>query len=118
MSSPDRSHTDSGAHTGVAIMTGDPKRAILKLSGPMIIAMLLMSFYNLADAIWVAGLGDYALAAVGFITPFFMVLIGLGNGLGAGANSVISRCIGARNKAGADNAAMNAMVLTAAVSIS
>lgn len=117
MSSPDPSRPDSGAHAGVAIMTGDPKKAILKLAGPMIIAMLLMSLYNLADAIWVAGLGDDALAAVGFVTPFFMVLIGLGNGLGAGANSVISRCIGARNKEGADNAAMHAMVLTAAVSI-
>lgn len=105
------------AHSGVAIMTGDPKRALLKLSGPMIVAMLMMSLYNLADAIWVAGLGDDALAAVGFITPFFMILIGLGNGLGAGANSAISRCIGARNKKGADNAAMHALILTAALSI-
>jgi Na+-driven multidrug efflux pump len=65
-------------------MTGDPKKAILKLSGPMIVAMLLMSLYNLADAVWVAGLGADALAAVGFVTPFFLILIGLGNGLGPG----------------------------------
>jgi len=108
---------ESGAHAGVAIMTGDPKKAILKLSGPMIVAMLLMSLYNLADAVWVAGLGADALAAVGFVTPFFLILIGLGNGLGAGATSVIARCIGARNKTGADNAAMHAMILTVAVSI-
>jgi len=117
MSLSDPSRPDRDLHAGVAIMTGDPKKAILKLAGPMIIAMLLMSLYNLADAIWVAGLGDDALAAVGFVTPFFMVLIGLGNGLGAGANSVISRCIGARNKTGADNAAMHAMILTAAISV-
>ena len=76
--------------TGVNLLKGDPKVAILKLSIPMIVAMLLMSTYNLVNAVWVAGLGSDALAAVGFITPLFMVLIGLGNGLGAGATSVIS----------------------------
>ncbi|PKL59762.1 MAG: MATE family efflux transporter, partial [Methanomicrobiales archaeon HGW-Methanomicrobiales-4] len=66
---------------GVSLLKGDPKVAIIKLSVPMIIAMLLMSTYNLANAVWVAGLGADALAAVGFITPLFMVLIGLGSGL-------------------------------------
>jgi hypothetical protein len=50
----------------------------------MIIAMFLMSTYNIVNAIWVAGLGSDALAAVGFITPLFMILIGIGSGLGAG----------------------------------
>jgi Na+-driven multidrug efflux pump len=81
---------------GVSIVTGDPKRAILKLSGPMIVAMLLMSIYNLIDAVWVAGLGGDALAAIGFATPVFMIIVGLGSGLGAGATSAISRCIGAK----------------------
>jgi Na+-driven multidrug efflux pump len=49
---------------------GDPKKAIMKLSGPMIVAMFLMSTYNIVNAIWVAGLGSDALAAVGFVTPF------------------------------------------------
>ena len=39
---------------GVEILKGDPKRAIWKLSGPMIVAMLLMSSYNVVNAIWVA----------------------------------------------------------------
>ena len=41
---------------GVEILTGNPKKAILNLSGPLIIAMLLMSSYNVVNAIWVAGL--------------------------------------------------------------
>jgi Na+-driven multidrug efflux pump len=56
---------------GVVILTGDPKKAILSLSGPMIIAMLLMSSYNVVNAIWVVGLGSDALAAIGFISPIF-----------------------------------------------
>ena len=102
---------------GVNLLIGDPKAAILKLSIPMIIAMLLMSTYNLVNAIWVAGLGSDALAAVGFITPLFMVLIGLGSGLGAGATSVISRRIGAGDREGANTAAVQAILMTIAISI-
>jgi len=88
----------------------------VKLSGPMIVVMLLMSTYNLVNAIWVAGLGPDALAAVGFVSPLFMVLIGLGNGLGAGAASVISRRIGAGDHAGANNAAVHAILITLGIS--
>ncbi len=100
----------------ISMVTGDPKRAIRVLSVPMIISMLLIMAYNLADSIWVAGLGPDALAALGFITPIFMIVIGLGNGLGAGATSLIARCIGAVNKKKADNAAMHSVILTIAVS--
>ncbi len=96
---------------GIALLMGDPKRAILRLAWPMIAAMLLMSTYNIVNAIWVAGLGSDALAAVGFVTPLFMILIGLSNGLGAGVASVISRRIGAKDRKGADNAAVHALIL-------
>jgi putative MATE family efflux protein len=101
---------------GVALLLGDPKKAIVRLSGPMIVAMFLMSTYNIVNAIWVAGLGSDALAAVGFITPLFMILIGLGSGLGAGTASAISRRIGAKDKTGADNAAIHAILITLIIS--
>jgi putative MATE family efflux protein len=106
----------TGTTEGVALLTGDPKRAILKLSIPMIAAMLLMSTYNLVDAIWVAGLGSDALAAVGFMTPVFMILMGLSVGLGAGVTSAIARRIGAGNREGADNTAVHAILLSLALS--
>lgn len=110
-------HEPGVATEGVAVMTGDPRKAILALSGPMIIAMLLMSAYNLIDAVWVAGLGGDAIAAIGFVTPLFMILIGLSNGLGAGTTSAIARRIGAKNKEGADNTAMHALILSIVLSI-
>ncbi|OPX64065.1 MULTISPECIES: MATE family efflux transporter [unclassified Methanoregula] len=106
----------NNATDGVSLLMGDPKTAILRLSGPMIVAMFLMSTYNIVNAIWVAGLGPDALAAVGFVTPLFMILIGISNGLGAGVGSVISRRIGAGDKAGADNAAVHALLLVVVVS--
>ncbi|HNR25625.1 MAG TPA: MATE family efflux transporter [Methanobacteriaceae archaeon] len=102
---------------GVSLITGDPKRAVIKLSGPLIVAMVLSSMYNLVDAIWVSGLGGNALAAVGFVTPLFMILIGLSNGIGAGATSAISRCIGANDKKGVNNTAVHTIIITIIVSL-
>ncbi|NLX48910.1 MAG: MATE family efflux transporter [Methanospirillum sp.] len=96
---------------GVQLLRGDPKRAIIHLSLPMIAAMLLQSSYNVVNAIWVAGLGSDAMAAIGFVTPVFMILMGLGNGIGAGATSAIARRIGACDRKGANNAAVHGLLL-------
>ena len=101
----------------VDLIMGDPKKAIRKLSVPMMVSMLLIMAYNLADSIWVAGLGVDALAALGFITPLFLIIVGLGNGIGSGANSFIARSLGAKNKKQADNTALHAIVLTILLSI-
>ncbi|WP_295113447.1 MATE family efflux transporter [uncultured Methanobrevibacter sp.] len=104
-------------NSNIEMITGDPKKAIIKLALPMMVSMLLIMMYNIADSIWVAGLGADALAAVGFITPLFMVLVGLGNGIGAGANSLIARNIGAKNIEQANNAGLHAIVLSIIVSV-
>lgn len=116
MSKIDNQNSKGEVDKRISMITGDPKKAIRTLSVPMIISMLLLMAYNLADSIWVAGLGPNALAALGFITPVFMIVIGLGNGLGAGATSLIARCIGAENKKGADNAAIHSVILTVGLS--
>ena len=65
-----------GKHANIELITGDPKKAINKLAWPMMLSMLLIMLYNLADSVWVSGLGADALAALGFITPLFMIIIG------------------------------------------
>jgi putative MATE family efflux protein len=114
---PQESPFEKDTTEGIALLMGDPKKAIIKLSGPMIVAMLLMSTYNIVNAIWVAGLGSDALAAVGFVTPLFMILMGLSNGLGAGVASLISRRIGAKDKTGADNAAVYGLLFVIILSV-
>ncbi|MDL2271392.1 MATE family efflux transporter [Methanobrevibacter sp. OttesenSCG-928-I08] len=101
----------------INIITGDPKKAIKKLAWPMMISMFVTMAYNLADGVWIAGLGTNALAALGFTTPLFMVVVGLGSGLGAGANSLIARYIGSNNKKEADNAAIHSILITIVISI-
>ena len=101
----------------VEMITGDPKKAINKLSVPIIASMFLIFANNIIDSIWVAGLGPEPLAALGYVTPLFMIMVGFGNGLGAGGNSLISRYIGAENKKSANNAAIHNLILSAVVSV-
>ena len=101
----------------VEMITGDPKKAINKLSLPIIASMFLIFVNNIIDSIWVAGLGTEPLAALGYITPLFLILVGFGNGLGAGGNSLISRYIGAEDKHSANNAAIHNLILSVIVSI-
>ena len=102
---------------GVDTLLGDPKKAIVALSVPFMIAMVVQTANNLIDSVWVAGLGPGALAAVGFVFPLFFILVGVGNGVGVGAASAIGRAIGRGEKRTADKIASQAMVLTIAVSI-
>jgi len=96
---------------GVKTLLGDPKKAILRISAPMMVAMFVTSMYNVVDAMWVSGLGSDALAAVGLFFPFFMMLVALASGLGVGGSSAISRRIGEGNKALADNTAIHTFLI-------
>lgn len=98
-------------------LAGDPKKAILKLGLPMMFAMSIQTIYNLVDTFWVSGLGSDALAAVGFVFPFFFASIALSTGLGVGGGSAISRRLGARDKQGADNVAVHTMILMLVLSL-
>lgn len=102
---------------GVDLMLQNPKRALIRMSIPLIISLLITSFYNLIDAAWVSGLGADALAGVGFFTPIFMILVGFGNGLGSGAAFALSKYLGEDDKSKADNASIHSIIIDVAVSI-
>ena len=79
------------ANKNVELMRGKPEIAVRKLAIPIMISMLLTASYNIVDGIWIAGLGQTAIAGIGFVTPIFMILNGVSVGLGNGATSSISR---------------------------
>lgn len=101
----------------IETITGDPKKAINKLAMPTIFSLLLMFLNNLIDSFWVSGINIDALAALGFISPLYLVLIGIGSGIGAGGNSLISRYVGASKFEDANNAVLHTIILTFLVSI-
>lgn len=104
------------ANENVKTILGDPKKAIRKLAFPTILSMLLLMVNNLTDAIFVAGLGGDAIAAIGFITPLFLVIIGIGNAIGAGANAYIARALGERNQMKVNDGATHSVIIGIIVS--
>ena len=101
----------------IDLIVNHPKRAINKLALPIIISNLFMMLNNIIDGIWVAGLGPHPLAAVGFVTPLFLALVGFANGLGAGSNSLLARYIGAERYEDAGNGAIHSIALSVIVTI-
>ncbi|MCQ2977149.1 MAG: MATE family efflux transporter [archaeon] len=103
--------------TGVNSIIGEPKKALLRMSIPLIISLFITGLYNIVDAIWVSGLGADALAGVGYVMPIFIALMGIGNGLGAGSTFALSKYIGENNKKKADNGGVHAILITFLISI-
>ena len=101
----------------VELMRGEPEIAVRKLAIPIMISMILMASYNIVDGIWVAGLGQAAIAGIGFVTPIFMILNGISIGLGSGATSSISRAVGAKDHETANNSATHSLLIFLAASI-
>ncbi len=102
--------------SGVKTLLGDPKKAVIRLSIPMIVAMAIQTIYNLVDGFFVSTISHDALDAVGFFFPFFFTLIALSTGIGIGASSALSRRIGMRDKDGSDNVAIHSLLMMMAAS--
>lgn len=90
-------------------------RTIARLSAPMTVGVLSIMLVGLADSFFLGQVGEAELAAVGFVYPVMIALTSLGIGMSAGANSVISRALGAGQ--GSDAARLSAHALFYAVSV-
>ena len=102
---------------GVNLLRGNPKKAVLKLSLPLMLSMMVISLYNIIDSFWVAGLGADQLAAVGFVIPLEFLIISIGTSIGAGITSVVSKYIGEKNDKLADNSAAHGVILSIIFSV-
>jgi len=88
-----------------------PRKGIISLAMPMIIAFLFQTGFNIVDTIFVGRLGAEAIAGVSLAFPFQMFIISLCSGLGIGAQSLIARSIGASRKKDADRAAGHVIMM-------
>ncbi len=81
----------------VDMIGGDVKKILIQLTLPMMMGFIAMIIFNTADTIYVGMLGSDELAALSFTFPVAMFFIGLAQGLGIGASSVVAREMGAGN---------------------
>lgn len=109
--------TNESKKENIELILGDYKKAIRKLSWPIVVSLLISVSYNFIDCMWVAKLGSNELAAMGLILPLYFVFVAFGSGLATGVNSLIARYIGARNFKNASNSAVHGIFLTIIASI-
>jgi putative MATE family efflux protein len=86
-------------------------KGIFLLAIPMIASNLLQAAFNLVDMIWVGRLGASALAAVAMSGQVLMVVMFVMIGIGVGTTAKVARAIGEKDKAKADNVAMQSLIL-------
>ena len=90
----------------------NPKKALWKLSLPMMVGMSVQAIYLLVDTAFIGKwVGGTALAALGYVFPYFFIIMGITFGLGSGVTTVIAQYIGAKDKKNADNAAEHTILL-------
>ena len=100
-----------GAKSCVAEFIANPRKAVWKLSVPVMARMAIQTLYNIVDMVFVGRLGGNAVAALTFNMPIGFFAMGIAFGMGTGVTSVIARFIGADDKESADNAAEHAMLV-------
>ncbi len=58
----------------------NPKKAIKEFAIPIIILHVIITMYNLVDGIWISGIIEAAIVAVGTLIPTFSILTGVSEG--------------------------------------
>ena len=69
-------------------------KLLLKMSPPVMLALLIQSIYNIADSFFVAKYSIEGLTALSIIYPIQLLITALATGTGAGVNILISRLDG------------------------
>lgn len=95
----------------------NPKKALITLSIPIALGMMVQALYNVVDTAFVGRLGSDAIAALTFSFPLFFILIALNAGMSSGMGSRISRYLGEKNKPAAENTAMHGIILSSILAV-
>lgn len=83
-----------------SMITGNPTKALIAFTLPMVGGNLFQQFYNIVDSIIVGNVvGEDALAAVGASTAITMLFVMVAIGTGIGCSVVISQLFGANQLA-------------------
>lgn len=81
----------------VNMVNGNPTKALIGFTLPMVAGNLFQQFYNIMDSIIVGNVvGEEALAAVGASTAITMLFVMVAMGTGIGCSVVISQLFGAK----------------------
>ena len=88
-----------------------PKKSFWKLSIPIIAFCIFDAIYGIVDMLWVSQISVEATFALGVSIPFTTLIFALGDSVGQGTNSIMSRFIGSGDYESSYNALIHGMLL-------
>jgi putative MATE family efflux protein len=106
-----------GAHVNYDYTEGSIGRAILLLSVPMVLEMLMESVFVVCDVFFVGRLGKEAVATVGLTESMMTLVYTLAIGLSIGATAMVARRVGEHDSEGAAHTAAQTIMLGLGVSL-
>ncbi len=97
--------------------SGSINRAIVLLSIPMVLEMLMEGVFALTDAFWVSKISVDAMATVGLTESILTLVYSVAVGLSAAATAMVARRTGEHDPEGAARAAVQATVLAIGIAL-
>ena len=99
----------------------NPRISLWKLTIPMMFGLFVNSIYILVDTYFVGSMlgedGTSALSALGYVMPFYFIIMGITFGISSGTTAVIAQYIGENNHSSSSQTAQNSLVIAVLVSI-
>jgi putative MATE family efflux protein len=92
-------------------------KAILLLSIPMVLEMVMESTFAVVDIVFVQKLGSDAVAIVGLTESLISIVYSIAWGLSMSTTSIVSRRFGEKNYTGANNAAFQSIITGSSVAL-
>ena len=96
----------------------NPNISLWKLTIPMAVGLFVNSIYILVDTYFLGSkIGTSAISALGYVMPFYFIIMGITFGLAAGTTTMIAQYIGKQDKHRAELVAQNSILMACFFSV-
>lgn len=85
---------------------------LIKLTLPMILGLIAIFLFNLADTFFISKLGTPQLAAMAFTFPISFIIMGITFGLGTGTSAIVGIYIGQKDQMNAQKSTLISLLLS------
>ena len=92
-------------------LLSNPRRALLTMSIPLLLALIVENLQSFIDGVWCSGLGSEAMSAISMSQPIYAMIAAIGTGIGIGVASAMAKFIGSGDKQSADNVVVSTIII-------